>query len=200
MRAVPRDGPAGARAVAGRVLSSDGLPPQVSHADVLGGPARSRGRRRAGRPAVYGSELRPILERAGHASDQLSGKLLQPVLPALLTALRQHHGVEIAAPVRTRLLAASPATLDRLRRPVRQRRARQPRRSRVVGGATRARASADVPARAKRSRCAPTAICGAAWPSRSMRSSSVRRRSGDRAWGPDSWLSAPKHDLPDCDE
>ena len=89
-------------------------------------PRRSAAR--PGRPARYGGELLPILERAWLASDQLSGKLLGPILPALLTALETHHSVLIAPAVRAALIAASPATLDRLLCPLRRRRARQPRR------------------------------------------------------------------------
>lgn len=85
--------------------------------------------RAPGRPCRYASrELGPILERAWLASDQLSGKLLVPILPALLTALETHHGLLLAPTVRAALTTASAATLDRLLRPLRRRRARQPRR------------------------------------------------------------------------
>ena len=91
--------------------------------------ARRRSTRPPGRPPRYASrELGPILERAWLASDQLSGKLLVPILPVLLTALQTHHGVLIAPAVRAALTAASAATLDRLLRPLRRRRGRQPRR------------------------------------------------------------------------
>ena len=83
----------------------------------LGAAARGRGRR-PGRPARYGRELLPLLEQLWRASDYLSGKLLRPILPALVTALETHHGVVVAPPARTALLAASPATLDRLLRPL----------------------------------------------------------------------------------
>ena len=83
--------------------------------------------RSPGRPCRYRArELAPILERAWLASDQLSGKLLRPVLPVLLTALVTHHGLRLAPAVRTALTAASAATLDRLLRPLRRRRPRQP--------------------------------------------------------------------------
>jgi hypothetical protein len=62
------------------------------------------------------------------ASDHLSGKVLVAILPRLLAALEQHHGVVVAPPLRVALTAASPATPDRLLRPLRQRRPRQPRR------------------------------------------------------------------------
>ena len=84
-------------------------------------------RRSPGRPCRYPArELAPILERAWLASDQLSGKLLRPLLPVLLTALVTHHDLRLAPAVRTALTAASAATLDRLLRPLRRRRPRQP--------------------------------------------------------------------------
>jgi transposase InsO family protein len=73
-------------------------------------------------------DLAVALERAWLASDQLSGKLLRPILPALLTALATRHGLPMAPPVQAALTRASAATLDRLLRPLRRRRPRQPRR------------------------------------------------------------------------
>jgi hypothetical protein len=73
-------------------------------------------------------ELAAILEQAWLASDQLSGKLLRPILPTLLTALGTRHGLPMTPPVRTALTQASAATLDRLLRPLRRRRLRPPRR------------------------------------------------------------------------
>ncbi len=85
--------------------------------------------RPTGRPCRYVSrELAPILERAWLASDQLSGKLLRPILPALLRALARHQGLGLTPAVQAALTAASAATLDRLLRPLRRRRPRQPRR------------------------------------------------------------------------
>ena len=101
-------------------------------------PPRPPGRS-PGRPGRYiARELAPILERAWLASDQLSGKLLRPILPALLTALETHHGLGIGPAVRAALTAASAATLDRLLRPLRRRRARHPRRPAPALGHLRA--------------------------------------------------------------
>jgi transposase InsO family protein len=86
-------------------------------------------RRAPGRPTQYAPQaLAAILERVWRASDHLSGKLLRPILPALLAALTTHHGLVLAPAVRAALICASAATLDRLLRPLRRRRPRQPRR------------------------------------------------------------------------
>ena len=93
----------------------------------LGGaaaPAASR----PGRPRQYSRELIPVLERGWQASDYLCGKLLAPMVAPLVAALESPHGRRVAPALRTALLAASPATLDRLLRVVRLRRGRQPRR------------------------------------------------------------------------
>jgi hypothetical protein len=97
---------------------------------------RGRGRR-AGRPRAYGPELEPVLERIWVASDGLSGKLLVAVLPQLLAALERHHGLPLPAATRASLVAASAATLDRLLRPLRRRRARHPRRPSPARGSVR---------------------------------------------------------------
>src|SRR5262249_19636046 len=75
---------------------------------------------------VPAREPAPVLERVWLASDQLSGKLLRPLLPTLLTALVTHHGLRVAPAVRTALTTASAATLDRLLRPLRRLRPRPP--------------------------------------------------------------------------
>lgn len=93
----------------------------------LGREPRTGGRR-PGRPSRYGRECVPVLQRIWQASDYLSGKLLAPIVPTLLDALETHHGLVVSASVRTALLSASPATLDRLLRPLRRRRPTQPRR------------------------------------------------------------------------
>lgn len=103
----------------------------------LGRPPRSSGRR-PGRPGRYGLALLPVLERVWLASDALCGKLLAPILPTLLAALETHHGLPVSPHVRAALTAASPATLDRLLRPLRRRRARPPRRAAAPLGSLRA--------------------------------------------------------------
>lgn len=101
-------------------------------------PARRRAARGPGRPRRYGPELLPVLERVWAASDYLCGKLLAPMIPLLVGALEQHHGLRLAPTLRRALLAASPATLDRQLRVLRRRRGRQPRRAATALSAIRA--------------------------------------------------------------
>src|SRR5262249_47724446 len=53
------------------------------------------------------------------AADRICGKRLQAARPRLSTALEQHRHLALDPTVRPRLLAASPATIDRLLAPVR---------------------------------------------------------------------------------
>jgi hypothetical protein len=66
-------------------------------------------------------------------SDRPCGKLLAPLLPMLVAALERHGELRLAPAVRVPLMALSPATLDRLLRPVRHRLGRQPRRPQPPG-------------------------------------------------------------------
>lgn len=79
-----------------------------------------RARRRAGRPRMYLTTLRPVLEQVWEASDYLCSKRLAPFLPELLETLERHEEVSLAADQRRALLRISPATIDRLLGPVRR--------------------------------------------------------------------------------
>jgi len=79
-----------------------------------------RARRRAGRPSRYPRTLRPTLEQVWELRDHLCSKRLAPFLPALLGALERHDEVQLSPAQRTALLQISPATIDRLLRPVRR--------------------------------------------------------------------------------
>ncbi len=90
--------------------------------------APARRARRRGRPRRYGPELLPPLTRLWDLGDRACGKLLAPLLPTLVPALERHGELRLAPALRTQLLSLSPATLDRLLRPVRRRRGQQPHR------------------------------------------------------------------------
>jgi len=79
-----------------------------------------RARRRAGRPRQYGPSVRPALEHVWEASDYLCSKRLAPFLDELVEALERHGELRISAEQRTVLVHISPATIDRLLRPVRR--------------------------------------------------------------------------------
>jgi hypothetical protein len=63
---------------------------------------------------TYDEAVRQALVVVWEAADRIGGKRLNAVLPSLVTALEQHGHLALDATVRQRLLAASPATIDRL--------------------------------------------------------------------------------------
>ena len=79
-----------------------------------------RARRRAGRPRVYVTALRPVLDQVWEASDYLCSKRLAPFLPELVEALERHEEMTLSAAQRATLTQISPATIDRLLRPIRR--------------------------------------------------------------------------------
>lgn len=69
-------------------------------------------------PAVdrrtYDEAVREALVVLWEAADRICGKRLKAILPQLVTALERHGHLALDATVRRRLLAVSPATIDRL--------------------------------------------------------------------------------------
>lgn len=93
---------------------------------LLNRPLLAPARRRPGPPPTYPPALLlPPLKTIWLASDQLCSKLLKAALPEWLDFYEEVHGA-LATAIRQRLLAISPAQIDRLLRPVR---VRHPRRS-----------------------------------------------------------------------
>ncbi len=79
-------------------------------------PSRAR---RLGRPRTYApAQLLPVLKPIWLAAQQPCGLRLAAALPDWIPAYEQEYG-RLAAAIRAPLLAASPATLDRLLGPVR---------------------------------------------------------------------------------
>lgn len=74
---------------------------------------------RGGRPRLYDEAIREALVVLWEASDRVCGKRLKPLIPVLVDALERHGHLHLHDGVRERLLAASPATLDRLLGPTR---------------------------------------------------------------------------------
>ncbi|HTE20637.1 MAG TPA: transposase family protein [Armatimonadota bacterium] len=68
----------------------------------------------------YGAAVRDALAIAWQASNGICAKRLVPFLPELVPTLERHGHLVLEESVRGRLLALSPATADRLLRPLRQ--------------------------------------------------------------------------------
>ena len=85
----------------------------------------SAGERR-GRPPLYTREDVAWLKRIWRESDFLCGKLLACAIPSILESLGRE-GVAVPARTRERLERISPATIDRLLRPLKTERPRRPR-------------------------------------------------------------------------
>jgi hypothetical protein len=87
---------------------------------AFGRGAQRAGRRR-GAKRRYGPELLGPLKTIWLAAEQPCSKRLKALLPQWLASYERHYGA-LDGPVRGRLLAASPSTLDRLLQPIRARR------------------------------------------------------------------------------
>jgi hypothetical protein len=61
-----------------------------------------------------GADVRDALVALWEASDRLCSKRLKPIIPVLLPALERHGQLAIVEAIRERVLAVSPATIDRL--------------------------------------------------------------------------------------
>lgn len=72
------------------------------------------------RPRAYGSEVQEALAAAWAAANFICAKRLVPFLPQLVAALERHGHLFLSDEVRGQLMAISPATADRLWRPLRQ--------------------------------------------------------------------------------
>ena len=68
----------------------------------------------AARGRVYGEADRETLIALWEASDRICSKRLKPLIPVLLPALERHGRIRVDDEARRRLLAVSPATMDRL--------------------------------------------------------------------------------------
>jgi len=80
---------------------------------------------RRGRPSSYRAVLQP-LRSIWEASDRLCSKRLKPFIPEMIQVLRRQGEIEIEADIAAHLAKLSPATIDRMLRPYRQRGGRKP--------------------------------------------------------------------------
>jgi hypothetical protein len=74
----------------------------------------------------YGPRLAPIFLKLWRASDCICSNRLQPFIPALLVSLESHGELQVEPEERQMVLQASPSTIDRILRPYRKRRSKQP--------------------------------------------------------------------------
>jgi hypothetical protein len=80
-------------------------------------PVRPEGSR-FGR-TIYSEAVRQALVVLWEAADRICGKRLKAILPELISAMERHGHLTLDPNVRQLLLAASPATIDRLLAPIR---------------------------------------------------------------------------------
>jgi hypothetical protein len=73
----------------------------------------------APRSRVYDEAVVSALTILWEAADRICGKRLKQAIPILLEAMERHQHIQLDEEVRRRLLVMSPATMDRLLKPVR---------------------------------------------------------------------------------
>lgn len=84
------------------------------HAIRLLGAGSAERRPRGRAKTRYGTAVQAALAVLWEASDRVCAKRLQPMIPILLPALERHGQLAPDAELRAKLLAVSPATIDRL--------------------------------------------------------------------------------------
>ena len=81
---------------------------------------------------IYSEAVREALVVLWEAADRICGKRLKMILPSLLMAMERHKHLSLDPTVRELVLAASPATIDRLLNHVRSTASRRAKRRRVT--------------------------------------------------------------------
>lgn len=88
---------------------------------LLNRRGRPPGKKRSGRPRLYGLEAMAALKVAWEASDRLCSKRFQPFLPELVNVLKRQGELSITQEVEVELLRMSASTTDRVLRRYRAR-------------------------------------------------------------------------------
>jgi hypothetical protein len=86
---------------------------------LLSGKSRSSGNDPKIGRKIYDEAAKEALIILWEAADRICSKRLKPALPGFVTAMERHGHLQLEAGVRARVLAASPATIDRLLAPIR---------------------------------------------------------------------------------
>jgi transposase InsO family protein len=87
---------------------------------LLGTPARKLFRKKPERVRVYEGEVVEVLKEVWLLSNRLCSKRLKPFLEVFLGALERHGHLSVTPSTREKLLAMSPATMDRRLKEVRK--------------------------------------------------------------------------------
>ena len=69
---------------------------------------------------IYDEAVKQSLIVLWEASDRICGKRLQAILPSLIESLEGHGHIQLDLELRSKLLAISPASIDRMLKPVRK--------------------------------------------------------------------------------
>jgi hypothetical protein len=116
------------RKILGEFIATTGYHEKSAIRVLNASPAPKRRQTRQ-RPSLYDEAARVALVVLWEASDRVCGKRLRPLLPILLPALERHGHLKLKPDIRSKVLAMSPATIDRLLRAPRNAiRPRKPRR------------------------------------------------------------------------
>ena len=83
---------------------------------LLNGKGRSSGKKKGGRPRLYGHEAMAALRVAWEAGDCLCSKRLQPFLPELVGILKRCGELTMTGEIEAQLCRMSPSTIDRILR------------------------------------------------------------------------------------
>ena len=83
---------------------------------VLNASPAPKRRQTRQRPSIYDEAARAALIVLWEASDRVCRKRLRPLLPILLLALERHGHLKLKPEIRSKVLAMSAATIDRLLR------------------------------------------------------------------------------------
>ena len=87
---------------------------------LLRKPPQSSERTALASSKIYGEAVKQALMILWEAADRICGKRLKACLPQLLASMERHGHLRLETSVRELVLAASPATIDRLLHPVRK--------------------------------------------------------------------------------
>lgn len=81
---------------------------------LLNKRVRPSGKKRSGRPRLYGPDTIAALKVAWEATDHLCSKRLSPFLPELVEVLTRNGELRVTEETETRLCRISPSTIDRI--------------------------------------------------------------------------------------